>query len=133
MRPRVIVVEQVTYQGGEPTLGFSQPPYSRDVQSDEQPYQRVMTIGEEWQLLDFGWIKDNCGMLLVANKRPQRSTYPTPDEARAVEDAVIEFTVGGLVFGYVPVGEDCRICPVGQWQVRCRKGKAQIVVTAIPK
>lgn len=135
MQARVTVVEQVSYQG-DTDLAFSQPPFTRMV-SSEQPYQRVVTIGEEWVPLDLGWVKEP-GMVLVANKAPVRQTYPTPEEAKVAGNAVVELTFNIAGTHSIPnieilVGEDTRICPLAPIMVRCRSGRAQIVVTAIPK
>lgn len=134
-RARITIVEQVSYQsdtGG--TLALADRAFSHDLLTDEQPYQRILTIGEKAQKLDMAWLDSGgCYMLRVENRPPQRTTYPTAVEAADARDAVVELSVDLVPFTTVPVGASVRVYPTATYQVRCLRGKATIIVTAVPK
>jgi hypothetical protein len=109
--------------------------FTRHISTDEQPYSRFVVVGEEWQPIDYGWLKDKpIGMMVIENCPPQLMTHPTLEEKRVLDAAVIE--VGLPPFAQVLPGESCRFHPhesvLNNLRIRCRQGNTRCRVTLIP-
>lgn len=102
---RMTVVETICHQlAGQNPVSYGRP-FTRKLKSEEAPYSRPMKIGEEWKLLDCGWVPD-VGMMLLTNEEkgvgmiievsqtidfsnpflvfPQESLRGTPNDARRI-------------------------------------------------
>lgn len=81
---RLVVVEQVYHQqsGQDPVCADSQ--FGRLLHSDEQVYQRILKINDQWVRLDTGWIV-SVGMLVLshADKDVEVGFMSPPDEESA--------------------------------------------------
>src|SRR6185312_8298003 len=88
-RARLGLVCTVYHQqpGNEPISAESR--FSRWLESEEQPYLRKLVIGEEWTLLDCGWLED-VGMLLLRNEEGKFQVQPTEAERAEVMSRVVE-------------------------------------------
>jgi hypothetical protein len=116
--------------------------FSRDLSSDEQPYERRTVVGESWTAVDCGWI-DRCGMLMLRNEEGHFSVNPTPEQRAEVMRRVVEITFGTVLTTgvpsreclLIPPKETCRFYPsdVKSLHLRCRAGKAQITLYLLPE
>lgn len=138
---RVLTIEQVYLQGADSEPVLFELRESTSLQSDEQPFDRVLTVGEEWQPLAKGtWIPEP-GLILVTNTtyKKARQTNPTEEERKALAGAVIEIRMSGqdsVPFAAIPPGKGVRILPaatVDQYVVRCKVGSARYRVVLLPR
>lgn len=136
---RITVVETVYHQTvpDQPTALESR--FSRFLASDEQVYVRRLTVGEDWQRLDTGWLKV-ASLLLVSNDEGRgQQVQPTDQEradiaARVIEVAHGEYRSAILPDWLIPPGESLRGCPasLGNIWLRCRQGVARCTVVLFP-
>jgi hypothetical protein len=137
LKSRLSVVEMVYHQpfGGPPTTALSDGiRFTRELESNEQPYERHKVAKEEWQQLDCGWI-EQCGMLLIKNDEGQFFVNPTKEDRTTVSEKVIDVTYDALnPHYYILPGESMRVCPVnaGDLRIRCRKGTAKYTIYMVP-
>lgn len=104
IRSRIVVVETLYHQpmdGSSPTSVDNR--YGRMLETDEQPYTRLMKIDGIWRELDPGWLKAQVetgavGMLLLRNEEKDK-------------DAIVEVAFGTppVVFSSLPPGESLRL------------------------
>ncbi len=142
---RIAVVETLYHQevGQKPTSTECR--FSRNLNTDEQPYKRKLVIGEQWQRLDLGWAQP-CGMVHLENAKRQPGTIPTEaekeaDRLRTLCVAVIHMnTVPSeehtCTQWYVPPGETSRPGQLAEGltlAVRCQKGQTTLILTAFPR
>jgi hypothetical protein len=133
------VTETVVHQaaGKQPTAISAM--FSRPLKSDEQPWQRDVKIGPEWQPLDHGWV-ETAGQVVVENVEGKRlQLVPTVEERGEVDRMVIEIGVddnGVVAFARVPPrGESARWYPADVSKVRLRSlsGTIRASVTVHPE
>jgi hypothetical protein len=136
---RLTVTETVYYQYGQDQPVQASAQFGRTLDTEEQAYQRKVTVGEDWKPLDVGWAGPVPAMLVVANDehRYVPPTIPTPEEAAALEAKVVEVGVtppNGAVVGFARVRprETCRFEPSARVVVRCPAGRCRVVVFAAP-
>lgn len=101
-------------------------PFSRDTESDEQPYSREVTAGPEWQVVDCGWVV-RAGMIVVTNLEPSpRKSPPTGTQ--------LELGVGTepTPFAVVSPGESIRLTPARPISMRTSGGSVRCLVNALP-
>jgi len=112
--------------------------FSRNLNTDEQAYDRRCKARSEWQLLDLGWI-EQAGHISIENCEGHfNQVQPTDDERKEAESRVIE--LGWLIDGepqpkiIIPVHESCRFTPTSgsQIYVRCQSGIANYNLRVIP-
>ena len=132
MTSNITVIHQLP---GEDAQSFSFTGLQETFETDEKPYDRTITVGEEPVVLDFGWIGpfSKVSYVMFHNIRTiGKTTNPTPEEIAAANAAVI-------------VIEECRlrvnsgvvVPPISvmaeQITVRCQKGTARLRYIGIPK
>lgn len=136
-RARLTVVEQVAHYA----VGSHQPMvvdarYTKFLDSSEDAYRRRLTIGDQWQHIDCGWVTD-CEMLCITNSEGTNfAVIPSPEERAEVDKRIIEVRIGeGLVFTEIPPGESARLRPVNLsfYEIRSQYQKAKITLTLIPR
>lgn len=147
MKSRLTVVEQVYHTAvrdghpDQPTQHASVP-FTRELESDEQVWQRTLKVGEAWQPIDQGWLDEaGVGLLLLQNEEGRfTQTKPSPEEKEEAAKKVVEvgasFITGasGMVFA-VPAGESARVPnpDMNHLMIRCQHGTARVTVTLFPK
>lgn len=145
LKSRLTVVESLYHQsfGEEPVRVDSR--FSRELESDEQPYSRRLKATEGWQPLDCGWVKDP-GMVCVTNEEGKHfQVNPTKEEKEALARKVLEILIspgqlnresmGWESLGWlIPPGESFRGCPPSHkiW-IRSQSGVTRFSVFTIPK
>lgn len=152
--PRLTVVTKVYHQvPGVDIDGPVIPSFALLLESDEEAYNRRVAVGEDWQEIDFGWIKPHdCALVHLCNAivRP-RSVIPTADELLEFRSHVLE--VGKVIAaatdpdGRTPsqnehveplftlaVGQDVALSLVDgdRFRIRCRNGQGRYAVFAVP-
>lgn len=135
---RETVVETVYHQvlGEEPTSLETR--YNRDLESNEQVYERQAVATEEWKLLDCGWLSGNVGLLVIRNEEGKsRQTNPTEAEKEELAKRVIEVCHLGSVLGgwFIPPSTSMRGYPSHppSLRIRCLHGTAKYRLFLIPK
>lgn len=142
----LIVVEQVYFQGagGQPTSTESR--FSRQLQTDEQPWHCQMTLTEKWVPLDCGWVVE-AGMLVVKNEAGRGlQVYPDEEEKRAIVVSIVEVTAAAQVIEadmgldyhaqwLVLPGESLRAQPADlrSIRLRCAAGTCRVSITIVPR
>ena len=144
---RLVIVEETYYQcrGEEPFQLTSR--YVRHLDTEEQPYQRKITVTEEWQELDYGWVEDISLVYIVNEEGRNRRTVPSAEELEESARKVVEATIGThLVFSpekvdgeppvfLIPPGEAFKAYPAGNTgiYVRSQLGNTNCTITILPK
>jgi hypothetical protein len=133
------VVDMTYFQpvDGSPTTAFEEGVrFTREIESDEQPYTRRKVATEEWQALDHGWV-EKCGMMLVRNNEGRfYAVNPTPEQRAEADKRVIEISFNGVdVHLVVRPTEVIRFSPVDvrQIKLRCRHDTAKYELYLIPE
>lgn len=137
---RLTVVEMVYHRPyGEETLAVDTR-FTRKVDSGEQPYQRLChkptnMATEEWKELDFGWLKESIGMIVIVNNEGFYPLNPTEEEEKEVESRVIEIGYSEKDTWEIPPRESFRGTPSNPsgLRIRCRSGMAKYTLTVLPK
>jgi hypothetical protein len=129
---RVTVVEGVYHMGVDVPTTVTENRFSRDVESDEQPYIRRFTVGSDWVQLDTGWV-DAIGMLVISNEEGRVfQRIPTKEEREETMRRVVE--VAGTPPWLILPTESMRGLPANRSvRMRCLHGEARVVVTVVPK
>lgn len=112
------------------------------VKSEEQPYKRRLKIGEAWQRLESGWVKD-AAMLVLANDEgiANLQLVPTEEQAKEIEGKILEVCdltpLTTVPYGQwlVHPGQSHRGCPadLGRLFVRSRSGITRASLTIYPR
>lgn len=140
---RIVVVESVYHQpfGAEASAVESR--FTRRLKTVEQVYVRQSSVGEEWQPLDHGWIKE-CGMLVVQNNEGRALQVNLADDEReALSKKVLEIaylvpkdlTAPAAGRFLILPGESIRVhpSPIEKLHVRSQSGIARFTVNAFPR
>lgn len=137
---RIVVKETVYWQSRGSNPQSVSGNFVHTVRSGEYPYSHPrIVVGEDWQPLEIGWLK-RAYAVVVENLAEVRRTIPTPEEAKASEDKVLEIGTSregvSIPFCHVRGGESTRLSPphgnVSGFCMRCLRGEAQVTVTAFP-
>lgn len=115
--------------------------FSRELETCEQPYERQLVATEEWQPLDFGWLKDNVGMFVLVNEAGKdRTTKPTEEEKQELSEQWLQImysVIGteGREGWIVPPGETMRGYPMNPsgLYIRCHRSNAPFTIRVFPK
>lgn len=114
---------------------------SRQLETDEYPYKRPnFRVGDKWQLLDLGWLKDKgISLIHLVNELPQLQQVPTRAEKDLIHSRVVELgiDVGDRIqeFAAVRPGFPAQFEPlfIDSIWIRCRNGAATCTLTLVPK
>lgn len=120
--------------------------FTRQVESDEEPYSRRFKVTKKHETLDFGWVRDvGVGMFLLENLGPPPLQFnPSPEEKVEPKDLAIHlYLINSESWArwLIPVGESSRFNPGfdvnGPYdnpvRVYCKGGTVRCVVHALPK
>jgi hypothetical protein len=134
MANRLTVTEGIYHMGHDVPTSGTYATFSRQLEGNDQPYIRRLTVGRDWQPVDFGWIGERVGMLSISNEEGKfLQRNPTEEEKKALAAMVIEVTVSGDADWLILPGETMRGTPAKKnIRVRCQGGDAKVVVTVIP-
>lgn len=146
IRARITILSQLYHSTpGEPVSGPSPIRTYRWLDSDEQGYTRSVKIGEDWQEIDLGWLKDkDIGYIFFENDtRRLPGKVPTQEEldelaAKVIEIGIViqvatnDFEIHPLM-SFLPE-EGTGFCPIAlqNLRVRCRKGVAKLSYYVVP-
>ena len=108
--------------------------------TDEQPYIRRTKVGEKWETIDTGWVKDPR-MIWIHNEEGKfTQVNPTKEERKESDKRIIGVTFNSFqACSYacldVYPGQSIRICPSGFYKilVKSQHGTAKYTLTALPK
>lgn len=137
MSSRAVVLETV-YFGGihEPITHECR--FSVPSSSEEQAYQRRVTVKQELIPLDTGWVSGPM-LLVLENPRLPQQTILSKEEKDKLEAQIILVycELPGQVktpLSYIPYGESIRIRPVKgvTYWLECQSGEAKVVIMAVP-
>lgn len=65
--------------------------YGHVVESEEQPYQRQLTLADQWQPLDCGWLDPlKINTLIIQNNEGRFAVVPTEAEKKDVAQRIVE-------------------------------------------
>jgi len=110
--------------------------FSRDLTTQAQPYERYLTATEKWDLLDYGWLEDNIGMLIIHNLEGEfTQTIPTPEEKEDAEKRILEIAFGPHTGQWIiPPRESMRGYPtsVSDLWIRCSYKTAKYRLNLLP-
>jgi len=100
---------------------------SRELVSDEQPYDRVRKVGTDWSAVETGWLKGaDVSVLLI------RANESECDLELGVENPAGDLSI--IPFARVAVGDSIRMTPVGLAVfIRATGEGGKVSITAYPK
>lgn len=145
---RITVVENIYFQrrGEDPSQCGKN--FELTLETKEQPYDRDLTINEEWKLLDLGWLKENTKLLWIFNKEGKfLATIPTKEEKEIVSKKVIEVFFYNRLQGdirsfeniravneiYPLTASRCCLSPSVDVYARSQSGPIKLTVVAFPR
>lgn len=135
LKSRMTVVDSVYFQPPHEEATVTDCRFSCELESDEQPYQRQMKVGETWQPLDRGWL-DSAAMLVVRNDEGRfTQEQPTREDRAKAAAKVVVLAFGDRPAVLVRPGRSARFEPnlLEEITLRCESGTARVTVTLIPE
>ena len=133
MNGRLTIVEMIYHQIPDRQPFAVDWRSSRQLSSNERPYERNMIVTEEWEPLPGAWLT-GCSMVHVSNQEGKwLQCVPTVEETAAIATKVIEVSTGGALWLVHP-GESFRGCPadLSTVRIRSRCGSIKCIVTLFP-
>jgi hypothetical protein len=130
---RLTVVESLYHQGtaDEPFNFVSK--FERMLMIDEQPYVRQAKATEEWKKLDFAWLNEGYGTVVIRNEEGTfPNTKPTDEEKQEAEARVLEVGYENETPWLVYPRASMRVCPTKPLFIRSRSGKSRFTLCVIP-
>lgn len=140
---RITVINTVCHQGSDGTATSSDCKFAHVLSIDEQPYCRTLKVGEEWQLVDMGWLT-GASMVVLENKGLATQVKGIPTFLQKAEAAEVVVYVGVrdggpdtqpymVEFAKILPGHCNMLTSLGGLYVRCRKGTVKLSITAFPE
>lgn len=144
---RVTVMESICHENENGPHQIPLSPFSYSLQSDEQTYSRIMTVGSDWVKMDTGWLGESVSMIHLYNMEGKLGPHrPTDEQKSEIESRVIQVAVAieGLPkvpCSYLSPKRSIRLqCDGGEgkqnlssyYWVRCTAGKCRLQVSALP-
>lgn len=135
---RITTISQSYYEDSSGVQGQTEARTWRNTEADEQPYgPRKLTVSEEWQEVDFGWVL-TPSLLIVYNPEG-----PNPKDGSGQSLEVGVQNCGAVVKDELPAVTPVAIlsprkdfmvwpCPNTRYFVRSRGGHCRYEVTAYP-
>lgn len=137
---RLTVIERVYHQQqNQPPLQIESK-FVQELSVDEACYFRPASrISEDWQALDYGFLKDACGTIVLQNISGRYlRAIPTPDAKKELDAKILEVGVMAPIpipFALVPPKQNLRVnlMPGLTYLVRSQSGQAEFNLYAIPR
>jgi hypothetical protein len=134
-KSRLVIKETVYFQQPEAKPIAIESGSGQDIASDEQPYQRIIKLTENWTPLDTGWVKE--ASLIVIESQAGKHQLVRPDAKQIQETAakVIEIGMNEVAHDLIPAGQTRAFTPVrfSSRQLRCQSGEVKAIITVFPK
>ena len=132
---RIVFQGQVAHQlpNEQPTAISLQ--YVKQLESDEQPYQRRCKVGEEWEVLDLGWIEGKVSLIAIANLEGSfTQVNPTEEEKAESSHKILQIGCGNQALFDIPPKETFVGSPssVKELRIRCLSGYGKFNITIYP-
>lgn len=135
LKPRLTVVETVYHQ--DPANGPTafEAPFGRQLETDEQPCVRRLTVGTDWQALGGVWLAESCQVVLRNEEGQFHGPLPSAQQKAEAAARVVEVGVSDMVLAVVRPGESCRFEPADLHtiRVRCVAGSAKVTAAVFPR
>jgi hypothetical protein len=135
---RLAIVETLYYQQEDAQPISHDHRFSKPISSSEQAYLRLTFVGEEWQKVDTGWVKE-CSVIIIKNESGKFSKIPTEDKKEAESKKVLEISIvphSSPAFAciIIPPQESARFTPkeISCLKIRCAKGESRYTIIAVP-
>lgn len=137
---RLTIAETVYHQPGDGDSTSFGKPFNRILKTDEQPYVRTLTVGEEWVDISIGcWLKEASQLIIHNVENRTKLVQWTPEEKELASRRYVELgiQVGAevIVISRIPPGgESSRLSdpPIDIFRVRSVLGSAKIVIAMVP-
>jgi hypothetical protein len=141
---RIIVVETIYFRPAAADgagLSAVDARFLRKLKTDEQPFIRHTNVGDQWVKFDCGWV-EKPSMIVVENREGiWVQVNPTQEERSEVKKRIVEVCFAPRAKDEdrcdisIPPGEVLRFSPTdaSMLMIRCRHGRAKIVVHAFPE
>ncbi len=133
---RLNVIEQIYHQQAESEPTNIEEKYGIILESEEEPYKKKLTIGEEWTLIDTGGFAD-ASLVILRNMEGRYSiVHPTQAQIELVKERVLDvgFGVPTAHIHIVPTtSARFNPCVLGKIHLRCRKGTCKVQLVIVPK
>ncbi len=117
--------------------------FERELQTKEQPYSRTTTVGEKWEEIDCGWLGDNVGMLVIANKEGGFTILPTEEERQELAKKILVLSYHPYPqpplmeenWWLIPPGESMRGMPSAPKRIYIKSmcGSTKYTISLIPR
>lgn len=134
MRSRLVQVLTLYWQpldGSMPEVAVMRP-HGRNLDTDAQPYQRLIAVGPEWQDLSFGWV-ERASLVDVEHVEPKHQGQPSESERKARAAVRVEVGVGVCAFASLAPGQGATFpaAPNAAYRIRSTVA-ARVKVTVFP-
>lgn len=139
------VVENVYHtsmDGGSNRISSS---FERRLESKEQMYQRTnATAKASWQRIEYGWLEDNIGMVVIVNKEGRNlQMILSPEETEVLNKKTLDLLFVNPNAAQEPMpdikphirirpGESARFCPSQALYARSLNGDVKYSVSVVP-
>ena len=135
-RGRVTVVSHVSLQMPGMAPYCAAPRFCRWLETDEQVFPRITTVGPDWEQVQAGWLSSGCSQLVLENIEGQcLQRQPSPEEQADIALRIIELGERQGMTVLVRPGESCRLEPssLSTLLMRCLHGRAKYSLTLFPR
>lgn len=137
----VTVVEIINHTGENRKAYTVEARFQRKLYGEEetQQYERQLTVKEEWQPFDLGWVGKPAMVFLKNEAGRGLRVIPSSQEKERIAARVIQVTFAALTesgpYFDVRPGESFRGSTSGadQLRIRCAKGEAKVTIGVIPE
>lgn len=131
---QLLVVEQIYHlQSGSPIVWIDTR-YKRDLNTDEQTYDRRTKATDEWRRLDYGWA-ETPAMIIVRNEEAESEKMielgiDTPSASRPSRYTAQPYEVHRVLT--IPPGESARLTNPEPMMIRASGSKCKYTLYALP-
>ena len=138
MADRITIIETIYHQQQDEQPTMIEHKFSKELDTQEQLYQRRTKVGEEWQPIDCGWVgAENTGIIILQNEEGDfPKVIPTEEEREEVNKKILEVSYNGSEYSMLVFPqESIRLHPSSpkDLKIRCRSGNARLTIYAIPR
>lgn len=133
---RLTVVGHVYHQQRDSSPVASDIQFESNLDTDEQPYVRNAKVGEQWEKLDYGWIKEASYILLKNDEGKLGFVNPTEMEKQDVLGRIVEISFNGQdpdILIHPMESLPFRAADINRVWIRSRKDRARIVINIYPR
>lgn len=142
-QPRLVVIEQLYYQGvGQQPISIDSR-FIKTIESEEQPFTRLFTVSTEWTPVPIGWLT-YVSRICISNDEGKHLRHQLSTQDKVLLSKKILYIgtacylcgMPGVVhtFSYLLPGEACQVqaFQVQDLRLKSETGEVPVTITALP-